>query len=213
MRSKNKSYGYLFLALLFLSGNCWAQRNITKAKNSLSIEKQWNVEPFKLRDINNQEFSLGDFPNAKGFIVIFTCNHCPFANLYTQRINDLNQKYSALNVPLIAINSMDSLIYEEETLVNMKTKSVSNGYNFMYLQDADQQVGKSFGAENTPTAFVIWKDNNTWKIKYKGTIDDNGENPELAKPFISNAVDELLAGKSVSNPQTETFGCRIIYRK
>lgn len=95
----------------------------------------------------------------------------------------------------------------------MKLKAQTDSFNFPYLQDASQTVGKLFKAEHTPTAYVIWKENNRWVIKYKGSIDDNGENPQIAKPFISNSVDELLQGKPVSTSKTESFGCRIFYRK
>ena len=171
------------------------------------------VPDFSLRNVDGKMISTSDYKNAKGFIVIFTCNHCPFAKLYTKRMNDLNKKYNALNVPLIAINSMDTLIYKGESFSNMKLKAEIDSFNFPYLQDALQTVGKNFGAEHTPTAYVIWKENNQWKIKYKGSIDDNGENPQIAKPFIANAVDELLNGKPVTNSETQSFGCAIFYRK
>jgi peroxiredoxin len=170
------------------------------------------IPDFSLRNVDGKIVSTTDYKNAKGFIVIFTCNHCPFAKLYTKRMNELSSKYSALNVPLIAINSMDSIIYEDESYSKMKAKSIKDSFQFPYLQDASQTVGKEFGAEHTPTAYVIWKDENQWKIKYKGAIDDNGENPSKANPFIGNAVDELLNNKPVTNPITESFGCRIFYR-
>jgi peroxiredoxin len=171
------------------------------------------VTDFTLLNVDGKMFATSDFKNAKGFIVIFTCNHCPFAKLYSKRLNDLSKKYARLNVPLIAINSMDSLIYAEETFSEMKTKAKTDHFQFPYLQDTKQQVGKLFKAEHTPTAFIIWKENQLWKIKYKGAIDDNGENPGLAKPFVANAVDELIQGKPVSLPQTQSFGCSIFYRK
>ncbi len=171
------------------------------------------IPDFSLRNIDGKMISTAEYKNAKGFIVIFTCNHCPFAKLYSKRMNDLNKKYSALNIPLIAINSMDSLIYVDESFSKMKLKAKKDAFSFPYLQDAMQTVGKNFGAEHTPTAYVIWKEDNQWKVKYKGAIDDNGENPEIAKPFIANAVDELLAGQPVSNSETQSFGCAIFYRK
>ncbi len=171
------------------------------------------IADFKLININEKWVSTSEYKNARGFIIIFTCNHCPFAKLYVKRLNELNTKYAALDVPLIAINSMDTLIYEEESFAKMKLKAKKDGINFPYLQDAQQTVGANFGAEHTPTAFLIWKENNKWKIKYKGAIDDNGENPSKANPLIANAVDELLQGKTVSKPETESFGCRIFYRK
>ncbi len=171
------------------------------------------IPDFSLKNVDGKMYSTAKIKNAKGFIVIFTCNHCPFAKLYYERMNVLNKKYSKLNVPLIAINSMDTLIYEEESFIKMKNKAKDESFNFPYLQDENQLVGKNFGVEHTPTAYIIWKENNNWIIKYKGTIDDNGENPHKANPFIANALEELLKGKPVSNPETESFGCRIFYRK
>lgn len=168
---------------------------------------------FSLRNVDSKMVSTKDYKSAKGFIVIFTCNHCPFAKLYTKRMNELNAKYSKLNVPLLAINSMDSIMYEDETFELMKEKAKKEKFNFPYLNDASQMVGKQFGADHTPVAFVIWKVENRWRIKYKGAIDDNGEHPKLAKPFVENAVNELLQNKSVSNPITESFGCRIFFRE
>ena len=135
------------------------------------------------------------------------------AKLYSKRLNALNKKYKPLGVPLLAINSMDSLLYKEESYELMQTKAKSDKFNFFYLQDATQSVGKNFGAKHTPQAYVIWKEDNNWIVKYEGAIDDDGEHPEKAKPFISNAVAELLLGKKVTLPQTESFGCRIFYRK
>ncbi len=171
------------------------------------------ISTFRLRNIDNSFISLNDFKNAKGFMIIFTCNHCPFAKLYSKRLNALNKKYKPLGVPLLAINSMDSLLYKEESYEFMQSKAKSDKFNFCYLQDANQSVGKDFGAKHTPQAYVIWKEENNWIVKYEGAIDDDGENPDKANPFISNAVDELLLGKKVTLPQTESFGCRIFYRK
>jgi peroxiredoxin len=180
---------------------------------SYQSESSLVIPDFSLRNVDGKIISTADYKDAKGFIVIFTCNHCPFAKLYTKRMNDLSEKYSALNVPLIAINSMDTLIYAEESFSKMKLKATKDSFKFPYLQDANQSVGKRFGAEHTPTAFVIWEEDNQWKIKYKGAIDDNGENPKIANSFIANAVDDLLGGKAVSNPETQSFGCAIFYRK
>lgn len=171
------------------------------------------ISDFKLKNIDNSIISLSDFKNAKGFMIVFTCNHCPFAKLYSKRLNALNKKYKPLKVPLLAINSMDSFLYKEESFELMQTKAKNDKFNFYYLQDATQSVGKNFGAKHTPQAYVIWKEENNWTVKYEGAIDDDGENPEKANSFISNAVDELLSDKKVTHSQTESFGCRIFYRK
>lgn len=171
------------------------------------------VPDFTLRNVDHRLVALKDYPNAKGFCVVFTCNHCPFAKLYSQRLNKLNTHYTALGVPLIAINPMDTLVYDEERFEKMQTKAQEDHFTFAYLQDAAQSVAKSFGANHTPHAFVIWKENNQWIIKYAGAIDDNGEAPEKAISFLALAIDELLAHKPVSKPETPSFGCRIFYRK
>lgn len=171
------------------------------------------IHDFILPNANGASFSTLDQKTAKGFIVIFTCNHCPFAKLYSKRMNALNSEFSKLQVPLIAINSMDTLVYEDETFALMRAKAQQDSFNFPYLQDATQQIGRQFGAAHTPMAFVIWKTENGWMIRYKGAIDDNGENPELATPLVANAVKELLQYKKVTLPESQSFGCRIFYRK
>ena len=171
------------------------------------------IVDFSLKNVDNAAVSLSQFKDAKGFIVVFTCNHCPFAKLYSERYNDLNKKYKPLGVPLIAINSMDSLVYEEESFEGMQEKARNEKFNFPYLQDGNQCVGKNFNAEHTPQAYVIWKENGNWVVKYSGSVDDNGEHPKHATPFIANAVNDLLKNQPVSKPVTESFGCRIFYRK
>jgi peroxiredoxin len=177
-----------------------------------SAEAGKEVNDFSLRSTNGKMVSLNDVKDAKGYIIIFTCNHCPFAKLYSQRMNDLEVKYRPLGIPLLAINSMDSVLYKDERFEGMCKKSRQEKFSFSYLQDADQSVGKNFGAEHTPHAYVIWKENGKWIIKYSGAIDDNGEHPELATPYIGNAVKELLQDKPVSVPETQSFGCQIYYR-
>ena len=179
---------------------------------SLQAQEMATVNNFSLRGADGKMFSTSGFPNVKGFIVVFTCNHCPFAKLYSGRYNQLNKKYAPLGVPLIAINSMDTIAYDEESMELMQKKAKSSSFSFPYLQDGTQSVGKLFGAEHTPQAFVIWRSEDVWQIKYKGAVDDNGEHPESAVPFVANAVDELLSNKAVTNPSTPSFGCRIYYR-
>ncbi len=171
------------------------------------------VNDFSLLNTDKTYLSLESYKEAKGFIIVFTCNHCPFAQLYSERYNALNAKYKPLGVPLIAINSMDTLVYEEETFELMQKKAADEKFNFPYLRDAMQRVGKNFGADHTPHAYIVWKEKTDLVIRYSGAIDDNGEHPELARPFVAHAVDELLQGKAVSTPETVSFGCKIFYRK
>ncbi len=172
------------------------------------------VSDFTLPNVDGKTVSLSQFKNAKGFIIIFTCNHCPFAQFYPERLNALNKKYKALGVPVIAVNPMDTAVYAEENLESMKALAADRDFNFPYLLDASQKVAKDFKAKRTPQAFVIWKENGKWTVKYSGAIDDNGAEPEKVQTsFLEDAVKELLAGKKVSNPETASIGCKINYRK
>ncbi len=170
------------------------------------------VPAFELRNTDGKLVSMNGYKNAKGFIVVFSCNHCPFAKLYTARLNALNTKYKALNVPLLVVNPMDSLVYEDENMKGMRAWAKSQHFNFPYLQDAAQSVAKAFYAAHTPQAFVLWKTGDKWIVRYSGAIDDNGKHPEQAHSFVAKAVDELLQGKTVSEPENLSFGCAIHYR-
>lgn len=172
------------------------------------------IEDFSLQNVDGNYISLKSYPEAKGFIIMFTCNHCPFAKLYSERFNEMAKKYGALNVPLLAINPMDTVVYEDESFFAMQEKAKVASFIFPYLQDNLQSVAKDFNADHTPHAFVIWKENNEWIVKYTGAIDDNGaESDKVKNPYVANAVDELLAGKKVQEPETRSIGCAVFYRK
>ncbi len=179
------------------------------------IDKGKIVTNFKLKNATNNEWvSLSDYKEAKGFIVIFTCNKCPMAKFYSQRLNQMDAKYKKMGVPVLAINSMDTLAYAEESFKLMQKKTKKEQFTFPYLQDKKQNIAKEFKATHTPQAYVIWK-NKSGKnvIKYQGAIDDNAGEPEKAKHhFLIDAVDELLQNKEVSTPKSESFGCRIFFR-
>lgn len=174
---------------------------------------QKTVNDFRLLNVDGKNYSLKNYPSAKGFIIIFTSNHCPFAKLYPPRLNALHTKYKKVNVPLIAISSTDTIQYAEDSYFKMKQKAKLEHFNFPYLYDASQAVAINFNAERTPHAFVIWKENNLWVIKYNGAIDDNGANPtKVEQRFIENAVDALLIGKEVALKETKSVGCEIHIR-
>ena len=184
------------------------------AASSFNIVGEKMVDDFKLRNVDGHFISLKDFPDAKGFIVVFTCNHCPFAKLYPPRLNDLNQKYKKKGFPVIAISSTDTVVYEDDSYDLMVAKARNEHFNFPYLQDNMQTVARNFGAQKTPHAYVLWKTGNKYIVKYNGAIDDNGAEPEkVTHHYVADAVDELLAGKPVSVKETKSIGCRINLRK
>jgi len=179
-----------------------------------SSEDKKLLTDFSLLNVDGNFVSLKDYPNAKGFMIVFTCNHCPFAKLYPERLNALNTKYKPLGIPLIAISSTDSILYEEDGYIQMVEKAKLEQFNFPYLSDNLQVVAKQYNAQKTPHAFIIWKEKKEWKIKYSGAIDDNGSEPEkVENPYLSIAADQLLAGKKVSTPETKSIGCQVYFRK
>jgi len=173
------------------------------------------IKNFTLKSVDNKKVSLNDYKDAKGFVVVFICNKCPMAKLYSERLNKINEKYKTQKVYLLAINSMDTLAYAEESFKLMQKKANKDKFNFPYLQDKKQVVAKQFNATHTPQAFIIWKhkESNKFSIKYEGTIDDNAAEPEKAtKHYLTSAIDDMLQNKPVAKPKTDSFGCRIFFR-
>lgn len=180
---------------------------------SSPTETEIQIKNFSLKNVDNKMISLNDYKDAKGFVIVFTCNKCPMAKLYTNRLNKINDKYKKQGVYLLAINSMDTLAYADESFKLMRKKAKNDKMTVPYLQDKKQTVAKKFNATHTPQAFIIWKKtNNKYSIKYQGAIDNNASEPEKASNLLTNSIDELLAGKKVTNPKTESFGCKIFYR-
>jgi len=202
-----KTFSILSLSILLISNYFLI--------NSFSIkQKKQEVTNFSLKNIDGTYISLTDYKEAKGFIIVFTCNHCPFAKLYPPRFNELNTRYKPLGIPLIAISSTDTIMYEEDTYSRMVKKALKEKFNFPYLFDEDQSVAKNFNAQKTPHAFVIWKENEKWILKYSGAIDDNGAEPKKVKThFVSNAVEDLLNRREVKESETKSIGCQIYFRK
>jgi peroxiredoxin len=181
---------------------------------SFITDYEKTVQDFRLKNVDGRFVSLSNYPNAKGFIIVFTCNHCPFAKLYPPRLNALNDKFGKLGVPVIAISSTDTITYEEDTYGEMVKKATLEKFNFPYLFDGEQAVAKAFSAQKTPHAFVVWKENGVWVVKYNGAIDDNGAEAENVKnPYVARAVEALLQGEAIEEKETKSIGCQIIFRK
>lgn len=172
------------------------------------------VPDFALKNVDGKMVSMRDYPGAKGFIVVFTCNHCPFAKLYPPRLNELNGHYKPLGVPVIAISSTDTVTYDEDTFEKMVDKARSEQFDFPYLADDQQSVARAFNAQKTPHAYVLWKEEGKWVVKYNGAIDDNGAEPRKVKHrYVADAVDALLQGKDIAVKETKSIGCQINFRK
>lgn len=169
---------------------------------------------FKLKNIDGKMVSLADYKSAKGFIVVFTCNHCPFAKKYEGRIVALDKKYKGKGYPVIAINPNDPALSPEDDYAGMKQRAKDKGFTFPYLVDESQNIARTYGATNTPHVYVLEKEHGDLIVKYVGAIDDNSDDPSAVKEkYVENAVDAILSGKEVATQQTKAIGCTIKWRK
>jgi len=154
--------------------------------------------------------SLSEFNNAKGFIVTFTCNTCPYAVMYEDRIIELNKKYAKLGYPVIAIMPNNTAINPGDSFEAMKKRAVEKGFTFPYLIDEKQDVYPKFGATKTPHVFVLEKTAKGNEVKYIGAIDDNYKDASaVTTKYVEDAVDALLDGKTVKETETRAIGCGI----
>jgi len=172
-----------------------------------------NATDFKLKNVDGRMVSLSDYKAAKGFILIFDCNTCPYSKAYNSRIIALNKKYSSQGFPVIAINANDPDVSPGDSFVNMVSEAKKKEYDFPYLVDKTQEIARTYGATNTPHVFVLNKDGGTLKVAYIGTIDDNARDASaVTRKYVEDAVDALLSGKPVPTLKTKAIGCGIKWR-
>ncbi len=169
---------------------------------------------FNLRNVDGKMVKLADFKKAKGFIVVFTCNHCPFSQAYEQRIINLHNKYAAKGYPVIAINPNDAKREPEDSYAKMQELAKAKKYPFVYLHDETQQIAKTYGATRTPHVYVVQKTKVGNTVQYIGAIDDNYEDEKQVKEkYVELAVNALLNSKAVAKTNTKAIGCTIKWKK
>jgi peroxiredoxin len=171
------------------------------------------VTDFKLKNVDGKTVSLADFKDAKGVIVIFTCNHCPYAQAYEQRIMELDKMYAAKGYPVVAINPNDPVAYPADSFEEMIKRSKEKSYSFPYLIDETQDIAKAFGAAKTPHVYLLTKNKDVYTVEYIGAIDDNSESAaDVKAKYVENAIAELNSGKKVSVNSTKAIGCSIKWK-
>ncbi|MBN2611160.1 MAG: thioredoxin family protein [Bacteroidales bacterium] len=165
---------------------------------------------FKLKNIDGKFVSLADYKDAKGFVVVFTCNHCPYAVAYQDRLIEIDEKYKKLGYPVIAINSNDEKIVPGDSYDAMVSRAKEKSFSFPYLRDEDQSVVKAYGAERTPHIYLLQKVKGELVVQYIGAIDDNYKDASAVKEkYLENAIDALLKGKNPEPSFTKAIGCTI----
>jgi peroxiredoxin len=172
------------------------------------------VADFKLRNVDGKLVSLADNPAAKGYIVVFTCNTCPYAQAYESRIIALHQKYAPQGYPVVAINPNDEATVPGDSFAAMKARAAGKKYPFAYLQDETQQVARTYGATRTPHLYVVTRRGSDFVVSYIGAIDDNSEDAKLVKiRYVEQAMTDILAGRPAATSATKAIGCTIKWKK
>jgi peroxiredoxin len=166
---------------------------------------------FNLKSVDGKIYSMSDYKDAKGFIVVFTCNHCPFAKKYEDRINDLAKKYKSKGYVLLAINPNDPELQPDDSFELMKLRAKEKGFVFPYLFDEGQKIFPQYGATKTPHVFLLDKNR---VVKYIGAIDDNVDSAdEVKEKYLENAITAIEVGKTPSPETTKAIGCSIKAKK
>lgn len=172
------------------------------------------VKDFALKNVDNKTVSLADYKDAKGLIVVFTCNTCPVAKAYQERVAALNNTYAAKGYPVVAINPNDAGAVPAEGFTEMQALAKEKNFSFPYLLDPGHVVTKQFGASRTPHVFVLNKTEKGQVVEYIGAIDNDPEGENATKvDYVKNAINELAAGKKPVIAATKAVGCSIKWKK
>ncbi len=169
------------------------------------------VDDFSLENIDGSMVSLASLgEDVKGATIIFTCNHCPYAVRYEDRLVEISKKVNEVGYPIIAIMPNDPEVKPEDNMENMKKRAEEKGFDFPYVMDAGQKEYPKWGATRTPEVFVLQKVAEGFKIVYHGAIDDNHQDASAVKVnYIQNAIESIENGKTPDPAETKAIGCTI----
>lgn len=181
------------------------------AETSRMVSLGTEMPPFKLPNVDGRMVSSDDFPDAKGYLVIFACNHCPYVVHVKDELAKIANEYSELGIAVFAICANDIENYPDDSPENMKIKAEEWGWNFPYLFDESQEVAKAYGAVCTPDIFLF---NSEKKLVYRGQLDDS--RPGNMKPVngadLRLALDAVVNGEIPSDEQKPSVGCSIKWK-
>jgi len=165
---------------------------------------------FSLLGTDGKAYSLADYKDKKGVAVIFTCNACPYAKAFEDRINKLAKEFSPKGIAFVAINPNDPGRVPEDSYENMVKRAKEKAFVFPYVYDSTSEVATAYGAKVTPHVFLL---DGNFKLVYRGRIEDGKEAKESKSFDLKNALNALLAGKKITTAETKAFGCSIKWRK
>ncbi len=191
---------FVFLSALFFVATTFAQ----------GYEVGDKVEDFKLLNVDGKYVSMADYPDTEGFVVIFSCNHCPYVVAYEDRMIELHNEFAPQGFPVIAINPNDTIAQPQDSYSLMKVRAEEKNFPFPYVIDADQTVYPKFGATRTPHVFLLKRDGNDLRVAYIGAIDDNHRDAsQVEEKFLANAIHAVKKGRTPDPSVTRAIGCSI----
>ena len=178
---------------------------------STMLELGTQAPEFSLPDTNEKQVSLADFADAKGLLVVFMCNHCPYVIHLRDALAAFAKEYQPQGLVVVGINSNDASNYPDDSPEKMAEAVATQGYTFPYLYDESQAVAKSYMAACTPDFFLFDQNKN---LVYRGQFDDS--RPRNDEPVtgadLRAAVDALLSGNEISADQKPSMGCNIKWK-
>jgi peroxiredoxin len=163
---------------------------------------------FELPDTAGRGWSLLG-SDATATVVVFTCNHCPYAIAWHDRILDVARDYSDRGVRFLAINSNDGQRYPRDSYASMQERVAREDWPLPYLHDATQEAARAFGAKTTPDVFVL---DSGGVLRYRGAPDADYDDPSLNAAWLREAIDAVLAGERPARAETKPVGCSIKWR-
>lgn len=211
IRSMLKKWFVLeMVALAIIIGGSFSFINSSKVPSFEGYTIGDEATDFNLKNVDGNMVSLSQYKEAKGFIIIFTCNTCPYAVASEDRIIALDKEFKSKGYPVIAINPNNPEVQPDDTFEKMQQKAKEKGFTFPYLYDASKSIYAKYGAKKTPHVYLLQKEKGKSIVKYIGAIDDNVRNGNAVKErFLANAINELLQGKEVTVKETKAIGCSI----
>ena len=166
--------------------------------------------PFSLPDVDGETRGLESFGDADVLVIVFTCNHCPYAIASEDRLIEIQRDYAPRGVQVVAINPNDAQKYPDDSFDAMKVRAADKGFNFPYLHDESQSVARAFDAACTPDIFVFDRDR---KLIYNGRIDDNWQQPaQVTRRDLRAVLDAAVEGGSVDFEHVPSMGCSIKWK-
>ena len=201
----------MILAIAFLIGAAAAARaGESTGGLALGSKVPAAVAKTKMKNVDGKMLSIADAAGKSGTLVVFTCNHCPFAKAWEERIVELGNSYAGKGIGVVLINANDPTMHADDGFDEMQARAKSRAMKIPYVVDDTSAVARAFGASVTPEAFLFDK---AGKLAYHGTIDDNRQEPDkVTARYLKDALDAVVAGKKPAVPDTKGLGCGIKFR-